>query len=101
MYELGEEARLTIGMAGVSVLQPGANVTVKAKHLGGSYLTLYDADGGSSLGTSTVTDANGRIDGNGNGVWVKAPDYDLEFWDGADLLYTQKVRVSPPGTFHV
>jgi hypothetical protein len=95
-YEITESVSAVALVATASgVLVPGAGATATIKDLLGNNLTVYAAETGVTTATNPITtDAFGRIEG-----WVEAPDYDIVVTGVTS--YTQKVRMSPPGTFNV
>lgn len=93
-FEIQEAVFKTPG-GGSVVVQINAGVSVAVKDLSGNNLTVYSGETGAGTHSNPLTtDAAGRIEG-----WVEAPDFDLEV--AADTPYTQNVRLSAPGVFHV
>lgn len=77
-------------------LQVPAAASIQLLDLRGLPLTVFREPTGTATYTLPLNaDLLGRIEG-----WVEAPDYDIVVTVGA-FSYTQKVRNSPPGDFHI
>jgi hypothetical protein len=84
---------ITESVADAVTGRPVSAATVQVLDLAGNELTLWTSEGGvGTTGNPTSSGNRGQIDGDGTGVWVDAPDYDLVISRGGQS-YTQRVRV--------